>query len=91
MTPLLQQAIRTAGELPEVEQDALAAAILEWIEDQRRWAESFARTHEALAELAREALAEHHAGHTLNAAEWLDATPGDAAAAADERERATEE
>lgn len=65
MTPMLEQAIRAARELPEVEQDALAAAILEWIDEQRRWAESFARTHEALADLAREALAEHHAGETL--------------------------
>lgn len=64
MTPMLQQAIRAARELPEVEQDALAAAILEWIDEQRRWAESFARTHDALAELARAALSEHHAGQT---------------------------
>jgi hypothetical protein len=38
-----------------------APYILEWIEDERRWAESFARTQEALVELAREALAEHDA------------------------------
>lgn len=65
---MLEQAICAVRELPEVEQDALAAAILEWIDEQRRWAESFARTHDALAELAREALAEHHAGQTLDAA-----------------------
>lgn len=63
---MLEQAIRAAKALPEEDQDALAAAMLEWIEDERRWAESFARTHEALAELAREALAEHHAGQTLD-------------------------
>jgi hypothetical protein len=64
MTHLLEDAIRAAKTLPEQDQDVLAAAMLEWIEDERRWAESFARTHEALAELAREALAEHHAGQT---------------------------
>jgi hypothetical protein len=64
VTPLLEQAIRAAKGLSEEDQDALAAEILEWIEDKQRWAESFARTHEALAELAREALAEHHAGQT---------------------------
>ncbi len=68
MTPMLEQAILAAKELPEADQDALAANILEWIEDERRWAESFARTHEALQELAREAFAEHHAGQTLDAA-----------------------
>lgn len=68
MTQMLEAAIRAAKALPEADQDAIAAAILEWIEDERRWAESFARTHEALAELAREALAEHHAGQTLDAA-----------------------
>src|SRR5687767_8752832 len=66
MTQMLEEAIRAAKALPEPDQDAIAAAILEWIEDQRRWAESFARTHEALAELAREALSEHQAGHTLD-------------------------
>jgi hypothetical protein len=66
-TPMLEQAIRAAKALPEGDQDALAAAMLEWIEDERRWAESFARSHDVLEELAREALAEHHAGRTLKA------------------------
>lgn len=68
MTPMLEQAIRAAKELPETHQDALAANILEWIEDERRWAESSARTHKALQELAREPLAEHDATETLEAA-----------------------
>ena len=68
VTPVLERAIRAATALPAEDQDALAAEILEWIEGQRRWAESFAHTHEALAELAREALAEHHAGQTLDCA-----------------------
>jgi hypothetical protein len=91
MTQLLDEAIRAASALPDDDQDALAAAMLEWIEDERRWAESFARTHEALAELAREALAEYQAGETLDAAEWADALPVNAADEADERERPLEE
>jgi hypothetical protein len=91
VTPMLEQAIRAAKTLSEQGQDALAAAMLECVEDERRWAESFARTHEALAELAREALAEHHAGQTLDAAEWLDASPADTTDEADERGRRTEE
>ncbi len=67
VTPALEQVIRAAMALPAEDQDALAAQILEWIADERRWADSFARTHEALAELAREALAEHQAGETLDA------------------------
>jgi hypothetical protein len=68
MTPILEQAILAAKELPEADQDALAANILEWNEDERRWAESFARTHDALWALAREALAEDDASQDLNAA-----------------------
>lgn len=68
VTPTLEQAVRAATALPAEDQDALAAEILEWIENERRWAESFARTHEALAELALEALDEHHAGQTLDCA-----------------------
>ncbi|MCA1791011.1 MAG: hypothetical protein LC667_14485 [Thioalkalivibrio sp.] len=73
---MLEQAILAAKQLQEADQDALAAEMLEWIEDERRWADSFARSHEALAELAREALAEHHAGLTLD----LDAAYADMAA-----------
>jgi hypothetical protein len=65
MTRLLEQAIRAAEALPEAEQDAIAASILAEIEDERRWADAFARSADRLAELAREALAEHRAGRTL--------------------------
>lgn len=83
LTPMLQKVIEAAKALPEEDQDALAAEILEWIEEERRWSESFARTHDALAELAREALAEHHSGETLEgeteAAEWTERLLADAA------------
>jgi urease gamma subunit len=65
MTHMLEEAIRVARELPESEQDALAATILAEIEDERRWADLFAQSPDTLAELAREALEEHRAGRTL--------------------------
>jgi hypothetical protein len=65
MTYMLDQAILAAKALPDAEQDALAASILAEIEDERRWTETFERSPEVLAELAREALAEHRAGRTL--------------------------
>ena len=43
MSPLLDQAVAEAGKLPEAEQDAIAALILEEIEDDQRWDEALAR------------------------------------------------
>jgi len=62
---LLEKAFHAAKELPEAEQNALAASILADIEDERRWTSAFEQSSEALAELAAEALAEHRAGRTL--------------------------
>jgi hypothetical protein len=64
MTQLLDKAVCEAAKLPEPEQDALAAILLAEIESERRWSESFAKSQDALAELANEALAEHEAGKT---------------------------
>lgn len=50
--------------LPDNEQDAIAALILEELEDETRWDRTFARTQDALARLAAEAMAEDHAGKT---------------------------
>ena len=65
MTQMLEEAIRAVKALPDRDQDAIAASILAEIEDDRRWAESFARSPDMLAELAKEALEEHRAGRTL--------------------------
>ena len=62
---MLEEAIRAAKALPDQDQDAIAASILAEIEDDRRWAEAFARSPDLLAELAQEALEEHRAGRTL--------------------------
>lgn len=64
MTELLEQAIAKLKTLPNHEQDAIAAMILEELEDERRWDESFARSEDLLAKLAAEAMAEHRAGKT---------------------------
>jgi len=64
MTKLLEKAFSEAAKLPEPEQDALAAAILEELESERRWDELFERSGDVLGELAEEALAEHRAGRT---------------------------
>lgn len=49
MTELLEQAIAKLKTLSIDEQDAVAALILEELEEERRWDESFARSSEVLA------------------------------------------
>jgi hypothetical protein len=58
MTKLLEMAIHEASKLCPVEQDALAAIVLEELASEERWAKSFASSQDALASLAGEALAE---------------------------------
>jgi hypothetical protein len=64
MTQLLDKAVLAASKLPEPEQDALAAILLAEIESERRWAESFEKSQDLLADLATEARAEYAAGKT---------------------------
>ncbi len=64
MTKALKKAFEAASRLPDTEQDALAAAILEELESERRWDELFERSADTLAKLAKEALAEDRAGRT---------------------------
>jgi hypothetical protein len=64
MTKLLERAIAQLKTLPADEQDAIAAMILEELEDEKRWDESFARSPDVLAKLAASAIAEYHAGET---------------------------
>jgi hypothetical protein len=65
MTDLLRTAFLAAQALPDDEQDALAAIILDEIDDEQCWTAAFRRSPEVLAELAAEALAEHRAGRTI--------------------------
>ncbi|MEN9221908.1 MAG: hypothetical protein Q6L60_12600 [Thermostichus sp. HHBFW_bins_43] len=64
MTELLQHAIARLQSLPESEQNAIASIILEEIEDERRWDETFSRSPDVLAKLAASAMAEYQAGET---------------------------
>lgn len=64
MTQLLEHALEKVAKLPEPEQDAIAAILLDELASEQRWAESFAKSQDVLARLATEALAEHGAGKT---------------------------
>jgi hypothetical protein len=64
MTQLLEEAFAEASKLPQQEQDALAAVILEELASERRWDQAFADSADLLAQLAHHALAEHRAGKT---------------------------
>ncbi len=64
MTKLMDTAISEVAKLPEPEQDVLAVILLEEIASERRWSKSFAKSQDALAKLAEEALAEYTAGRT---------------------------
>ncbi len=64
MTKLLEEAFAEASKLPEQEQDALAAVMLEELASERRWDQAFADSADLLAQLADQALAEHRAGKT---------------------------
>lgn len=52
MTQLLEHAIGEARKLTDAEQDALAALILEELDDDRRWDEAFTNSQDQLARLA---------------------------------------
>jgi hypothetical protein len=62
MTQLLEQAFDAVRKLPEPEQDAIAALILEEIADERRWDETFARSQGPLARLAAKVREDIRAG-----------------------------
>lgn len=64
MTELLEQVIARLKTLPAGEQNAIAAIILEELEAEIRWDAAFAKSHDALAKLAGEAMAEYRAGKT---------------------------
>lgn len=64
MTKLLEKAVNAVSNLPEKEQDAIAALIFEELADEERWAQSFASSQRQLSMLAKEALEEYHSGRT---------------------------
>jgi aspartate/glutamate racemase len=66
MTRLLEQALTEVKRLPDPEQDAIAALILEELADERRWQESFARSQNQLARLAEKAREDIRAGRVTD-------------------------
>jgi hypothetical protein len=62
MSQMLDHAVAEARKLPDAEQDAIAALILEEIEDDQRWEEALARSPEKLAALAARAEEQVRAG-----------------------------
>lgn len=72
MTRLLKELISRVERLPEDEQEALAAFMLEELADEERWAESFARSSGVLSKLAADTRAEIRAGRTTPLDELLD-------------------
>ncbi|MEA5619294.1 hypothetical protein VB711_15810 [Cronbergia sp. UHCC 0137] len=64
MTERLEQVIARLKTLPTDKQDAIATLILEELEDDQRWDDSFAHSPDLLAKLAAEAMAEYRAGKT---------------------------
>jgi hypothetical protein len=64
MTELLEKVISRLKTLPNSDQDAVATIILNELDEERRWDESFARSPDLLANLASEAMAEYRVGKT---------------------------
>ena len=64
VTDLLEEAFAKASRLPDDAQDAFARWLMDEIESERRWSQSFKTSQRQLANLAREALEEELAGRT---------------------------
>lgn len=56
MTTLLKKAFEEATKLPDVEQNALAKWLLDELESEKRWEQSFAESEDVLEKLADEAI-----------------------------------
>ena len=64
MTKSLKRAFEAAARLPDQDQEELAAAILDELAAEERWAEALAGSGDTLEKLSDEALSEHAAGRT---------------------------
>ena len=65
MTKLLEKAFDQASRLADSSQDAIAAIILEELEDEKKWETSFANSQEPLSKLATKVSNEIKQGETL--------------------------
>jgi len=64
MTELLERVIAELKILPSGSQDAIAAIILEELEDEQQWNKIFSDSPDVLAQLASTAMADYHMGKT---------------------------
>ncbi len=71
MTKLLEKAFAQAAKLPQAEQDLVAQCLLDDLEAEERWDETFADSRDELSILADEALNEHRNGRTLKLEDTL--------------------
>ena len=62
MTQLLEKVLTEVYKLPPEKQDAIAAIILEELEDERLWDKTFAESQDKLAQLASKVRADIKAG-----------------------------
>jgi len=63
-TQLLERAFAEAAKLPDRDQDALAALVMEELESEKKWDNAFANSQDMLARMAEQALVEHKKGET---------------------------
>ncbi len=66
MTQLLEKALNEIYKLPLEKQDAIAAIILEELEDEQRWDKAFAESQDQLAQLSQKVRADIKAGRVKN-------------------------
>lgn len=67
MSDLLHQALTKVQELPDAEQDAIAALKLDELADEQRWQEAFARSQSQLSQLAEKAREDIRRGRVRSA------------------------
>ncbi len=60
----LERAFTEAAKLPDRDQDALAALVMEELESEKKWDNAFADLQDMLARMSEQALAEHKTGET---------------------------
>lgn len=66
MTHLLEKALAEVQKLPDPDQDAIAAMILDELADEHQWDEAFARSQDQLERLAERARRDVSAGRVRN-------------------------
>jgi hypothetical protein len=65
MTKLLKKAFNQASKLPDSLQDAIAAIVLEELEDERKWETTFTNSQQPLSKLAAKVRTDIKKGKTL--------------------------